>query len=338
MTRSGFIAVASAAVVAVFVAVGTRPPPHNDRSNANARSDVPLVRFEPTFVELGPRPWFSTVPFSANLRNDGTESLVISAVKTGCGCTVLDSDGLAGSSLPGGESVSIDGHLLVEERLGVHQKQVDVLFDDGSIRSFFLVFEGIAAYQWSPHELAILDINLDDEANDDPVRSVRFSSHGAAVRGIPTADVPWLRCGVHRLNGDEFEIVAQVVRRLVPHGKSFGRIRVHTDDENRSWFDVPVSVDAAADLIPTPGYVFLSVGESQAIRMFDRAGLSVPIDRIESTNPEAIAVRAFDDRLGATVLALCLTSDSAVIYATSTIGQRARFLVSVVDSKGAGHD
>jgi hypothetical protein len=90
-----------AGVMLVGVIVLTRL---SDRS-ASGQSSLP-VRFEPPLIDLGSVPQAQRLERKFVLRNDGTESVRISGLRTTCGCTVLP-DNVLGQTLEPHTSIRI---------------------------------------------------------------------------------------------------------------------------------------------------------------------------------------------------------------------------------------
>lgn len=317
MTRGWIPTSIAIAAVAVLVGAGLLLN-HDFETKSVGGTHATGPGFWPNELELGEHALYSEIPFSAKFLNPTGAPVRIAQVQTACGCTVLETEAFVGSLIQPGDALELKGELRVGSLIGEHSKGIDVLLESGAVHTLFLKFSGFETYRYSPRFLRFAEINLDDD--ESATQSVIFSSAGVSVLPPPEVDSPWLEAALLPRGNGEVEIVVHIAKRNLAAGKSYGRVSLRTDDENRPTFSIPVRVEAVSHLRPVPAHVFLAAASEKSIVFVTNEGFHAKVARA-SSNDESVSATIHSD--GRSVL---------VRWDGSALGEAA--VVSVEDEDG----
>lgn len=285
------------------------------------------VAFEPVEIDLGRHPWYASVPFTVTLVNGTGASIVISAVKSSCGCTEIDATAYQGRKVEAGQRVDISGVLEVGARLGGQRKEISVLFDSGSVRTAFLTYEAYATYHLMPEALVFGRIDLEGE-NEGPVLSSLFTSQTARIVSSPTVDSAWLEAAAIDRGDGEADVAVHVLTRNLAYGKQHGRVLLTTDDPLRPRLSLNIVAEGWSESRPLPAHVILRSGEEKSVRFVDSAGLSARIANASCADGRVLAA---PDAATESVMVRLVGEDAVdgvVVRVASDSGLRSKFIVS----------
>lgn len=308
------------------------PPPGNAAvlasTSESRRTAAETVSFAPTLVDLGRYPWYSRAPFVSTLKNDSRDGVRISAVTVSCGCVGVDRGVLQGKELLPGESVEVAGFLENNGNIGVLEQRIDVLFENGSIRTLTIVENSYPTYTISPQKLDFDEVEVADP-DTEPSGTLTFQSDYARLLGAES-DSPWLDVGV--IDGSPARVIARLVLDSLPQGRNTGHIILNTDDPARPKYSVTCNVSAMQELRPIPGQVFLTkTARSASVRFVRQSGEMARVQEIVVVGG-GIAARIADDHLSVIVEGLESAADrGGILRITDDQGKHSRVLVS--DSK-----
>jgi hypothetical protein len=290
-------------------------------------ADEAQIGFEPADIDLGARPWSSSVDFESSFVNDSGAPVTIAALRTSCGCTTLPGS-VNGSAIEAGGRLAISGVVKTDLHTGRRSEDVSILLDTGAVYVLPLHFEVLATYAVHPEDLDFGDIDLGEQP--EAVASAMFTSETAHVLGQPQTNVPWLEAfAVPREQGGT-SLVVRVLADQMAYGRNWGHIVVNTDDSYRPTCTINVRAAGIAGLRPVPSHIVLRAGEGCAARFFMPTGVAAQLVRAEASAGD-VSVRVPEDDQA---IALIGAEEGAVVatYRVNVVakeGQRGHVLVTV---------
>lgn len=255
--------------------------------------------FVPQQLELGELPWDAQVPIQLLLSNGSSEPVTVALVKSSCGCTILDTESYVGVQIAPGDVLPIEGTLDVGGALGSHSRKIDVLLESGELHTAFIVYSTFATYAYSPRQLDLGRIDLDAGADDLTAR-VLFTSPVVSLVEAPITDSAWLEAGLHDRGNGEVEILVNLIRRNLSHGRNVGRVTLRTDDGTRPEFSVFVRCEAFSELRALPSHLILRPNESRSVRFITSQGADARIVSA-ATDDDSVSITIDEARTTVTV-------------------------------------
>ena len=291
-----------------------------------ASTDGPAAQFEATFVDFGMAKEGTLVTNEFILKNVGSATLRILAVRGSCGCAGLDP---TRTEIPPGETGKIimkldlhgrqgpqliqgfvktddpDKSLISLTYRGMVERPVLVrpyLFDFGQLipgqerkREVIVTDRGDQTLQLTGGSDVILDTfvgngSLDKSVPEEgrPSFQVHYVPHGVSIgQTYTTAQSSSLLPAKLKVEGYPLRYNVTVtcsVRQSTPYGKYFGTLQLRGERQNGETSEVlvPVTLEVAKDLYPTPRLVCFGVlrpGEtrSRTVRLKRRSGRTVEL-------------------------------------------------------------
>ena len=224
-----------------------------------------------------------------------------------------------------GESIDVPGFFENNGNLGVLEQRIDVMFENGAIRTATIFEDSYATYQVSPQKLNFDDVDVaDSETNV----SGTLTFHSDSSRLVAAeSDSPWLEVGI--IDGQPARIITHLILDSLPQGRSIGHIILSTDDQQRPRFSVTCNVNATQALRPAPAQVFLTDASRTAIVQFIRANGEIAKIASLTINGGGISARIMDDGASLFVEAAhSVRERGAIVQITDDRGQRSRVLVT----------
>lgn len=277
-------------------------------------------------LDLGLHPWHAKVPFVARFVNSSAGGLTIAGVKTSCGCIGVETESYRGMVVPPGNYLEIPGELQLGSAVSVGER-IDLLVDSGAVHTATIVAEVFATYRVSAERIDFGRVDL-CAPNGELIRTAAFQSEVVQIVEC-TADAPWVAVGLRELDGQNTEIVAQLLPDKLLSGKNTARIKVVTTDETHPAHAIVVGVEATLSLRPVPSYVILAPDQPSAVSFFDADGNSA---RLVSHRNEAQGVQAAISPDGGRLLLRASETTAArkggTIWVVDETGRHSRVLVS----------
>lgn len=152
--------------------------------------------FETASVDLGQHSWVEQVPFSLVLVNPTKERLTVEAIRSSCGCTVVDVP--QDAALEPHSTLGLSGLFSTGAVAGKRSATVDVRLDNGAAVVCNVEVEVVPTYIVVPEIVDFTGVRRVNGHLEVPVQEVVFASeaHHVTLAGPPTVDVPWLTCEV----------------------------------------------------------------------------------------------------------------------------------------------
>ncbi len=173
------------------------------------------------------------------VKNVGDDALVISDVKTTCGCTVAE---LEKNTLAPGEETTIAAVFNLKGKQGIQSKKITVMSNDPETPNYILEIKGnsVATISLEPTLLNLGRI-VDNDAHSQlvTVRSTK-EGHTFKIEKIVVPEDAQFTAEVEEVEpGKEYRITATTQPGLVA-GMLNGRITVMTDDPSRKMLSISV--------------------------------------------------------------------------------------------------
>lgn len=227
--------------------------------------DAPPICFWPVRLDLGDVTWHSEVPFEMSFRNDGKAPVALAALKSSCGCTVIDSSQYAGRVVKPGEQIAIRGELSTGAGLGKRERTLELMLADGAVYTGLVAYHTNATYSFTPEGVKYSTLKLDEESDEGTIARVVFRSKSAKLVGAPESDMPWIEATTVDRQVGETEIVLRAQKHYMKFGSNHAQVRVTTDDPYQPVFTVYVDANGQMDLRPIPEFVMLRRGQSRQV-------------------------------------------------------------------------
>ncbi len=185
------------------------------------------------------------------IKNVGDEPLVISDVKTSCGCTVAK---LEKNTLNPGEETKISASLNLKGKQGPQSKKITVMSNDGQQPNYYLEFTGVA----TPTIMIVPKLLTFGQIKDNELHTQSLTiksmkaDHAFSIEQIVvpenspfTADYEVIEAG------KEYRITATTISNLAD-GTINGRFSVMTDDPEHKILNVGVFGNVIGELHVRP--------------------------------------------------------------------------------------
>ncbi len=173
------------------------------------------------------------------VKNVGDEALVISDVKTTCGCTVAE---LEKNTLAPGEETTIAATFNLKGKQGVQSKKITVMSNDPETPNYILEIKGnsVATISLEPSLLNLGRIvDNDSHSQSVTVKSTK-EGHTFKIERLVVPEDAQFSAEVEEVEpGKEYRITATTQPGLVA-GMLNGRITVMTDDPSRKMMSISV--------------------------------------------------------------------------------------------------
>lgn len=286
--------------------------------------------FEPSEIQLGRQPWFSEVPFSTNLRNRTSSPLIITNIKTTCGCTVVKEGAGQRVAIGPDGSLEIHGTLSLREQHGPVHTAIKAYTESGFEISAAVIAESVPTFRVDPPSLVEFgQIDL-TAGTSGTVRNVVFRSELVRLKGAVESDSAWLEAGRRDRGNGETEIAVHVIPRNLQYGRNVGRITIPLDDPHVPSWTLAIVADGYQPLRPEPSHVFLRGSEAQEV-MFVASDGSRP--RLTSAVPDTdrVAVEVRGDTIVVKNRTQKRIDDATLVLVTDGEGHRSSVLVSCTE-------
>ena len=232
---------------------GPPPPKPPELLSQAAQQGAPkLVCDEPTF-DFGERDSDTTVNHEFVLRNSGAAPLVISGVRSSCGCTVAS---MKQKTLQPGEQTLVEAKFNLKGRRGRQQKSIQIQSNDPTKPQMHLWMKGTAVAELSPEPLYVNFGNIEEESAKTQNIKLVGRKKDLVITGI-TCDQPSLDVsawGTNDTRGVGFDV------RTVPPLKTGylrGNVTVVTNNEKKPEVKIPVFGNVRGDLMVIPREIIL---------------------------------------------------------------------------------
>ena len=262
----------------------------------SVRAAAPRIASESKVFDFGTVNDVDAVEHTFVVRNEGDADLVISRVKTSCGCTTTKLT--TPHTVPPGESVEITATLSLKGRSGRQHKTITVESNDSEEPRYRLEMKGDIhnAIDVRPQH-AVFQISSDSRPE---AREVTITFNTPSPFHVTRLETNNLDCCSVKLEETEPGRVYKLVFALRPEfntDRSYetGRVRVHTDHPRTPTLNVPVSVSVIRDVLVSPPQVTLKAGGEAAspANVYVRNRVSTPLEivKVDTPDPGAIVTR-----------------------------------------------
>lgn len=254
-----------------------------------------LTGLSPSEIDLGEHLWGKEIAFELTFFNRETEPVVVSSVKSSCGCTILsDKDAFAQRQVAPGGSLIIPGKLTTPKDPGQRTSVVTLTLTSGVTHTSNVKVNVKGTWRLTPKSLDFGEIPADGSIGIRHARVISFVSETDSVVGAPVADVPWIKCDLGRGGRAATDILVEVLPERLPPGKSLGSVTVRTSSSAKPTGVFYVRASLVQELAATPPIVILRGDRPQKARFTDRDGQSVRLASAHSQR-DAIRVEVLED-------------------------------------------
>lgn len=247
--------------------------------------------FSPSEVDLGERLWGQEVAFELRFFNGGAEPVVVSSVKSSCGCTILSGkDAFAQRQVAPGGSISIPGKLTAPKDPGQRTSVVTLTLTSGVTHTTDVKVNVKGTWALTPTALDFGEILLDSDGAQQPVGEVAvFESKTDSLRAVEVP-VPWLEFHLAEDGPDRTRILVRVLPDRLPPGLNTAKVVVKTSSELKPAGVVFVRARGTHELLAIPEHVFLVGQDIVRVEFKGRDGQVARVVRAEC-DQDSILVR-----------------------------------------------
>jgi hypothetical protein len=200
------------------------------------------------------------------VRNIGDEALLITKVRSDCGCTTAH---LRKKQLSPGEQMDIDVQFSLAGLSSVKQKTIYVYSNDSGQPCYKLTLAATIrrSIELSSEELTFSA--LQKEVETEKKVHIRFtSSESHHVMSPVTSNISFCETRLTTIEtGREYMVSAQLHADDIPEGLTRGEIVINTDHPDYPSLSVPVIVQAPRDVCAIPSRLLLATGDGESLPM-----------------------------------------------------------------------
>lgn len=229
----------------------------------------PSVGFDPDIEELGEQLWGQVLDIPLLFVNESEIPIEVHAIKSSCGCTIIDTDAYLGTVVRPGESLQIDARLDTETNPGEKTRQV--FLDDTTGRRYTATIRVDVRGTWelSANEIEFGNVALDEGELLPVDRAIEFVSDDDALQGEPIVRESWLECLVSERKESPRRILFRLHPDRLTPGRHSTQVVIRTDNPIKPNTSVLVRVAGTQQLTASPQHVFLVADAPSGVTFYN---------------------------------------------------------------------
>lgn len=236
--------------------------------------------FTPSLIDLGEQSWNTEVPFTMAFVNRENAPVKIVAVKSSCGCTVVEK--FEGQAIAAGQLITQSATLKTHKRPDLMRSTITITLDNKKQYSCEVIAAIRPAYLIDRNPVLFESVDL--TSREPEVQIVRFKSRSVKLlSAVP--DSKWLKATM-KAEGIVEVAVDPCEMRL---GKLFGRITLETDDVHVKDWTLIVHAWGVHGVRASPSALYLRPGMTAEIKLLSAKGTPLRIAKWHASDPVARA-------------------------------------------------